>query len=130
MRTSKEKLVEELQFLCDSLQGETPKEPEMILEDLRLSTGWLARTAELVADAEYYLNVRRGETTAELYEARVAHVLSRLKEAGVEANRMSVSDGMPGGSGMPSARLVIVQKGAPSPTTATQGAYRETVRQP
>ena len=65
MRTTKEKLVEELQFLCDTLQGSTPKEPELILEDLRFSTGYLARTAELVADAEYYLNVRRGEVAHE-----------------------------------------------------------------
>ena len=36
------------------------------------------------------LNIRRGETAAQLYDARVAHVLSRLKDAGVETSRMSV----------------------------------------
>jgi hypothetical protein len=57
------------------------------------------------------LNIRRGRTGTELYEARVAYVMSKLKEAGVETNRMSVSDGMPGGSGMPAERVVtIVQR--------------------
>ena len=65
MRTTREKLVEELQVLYDSLGGGTPKESELVLEDLQFSTGWLARTAELVADAEYYLNVKRGDVAHE-----------------------------------------------------------------
>ncbi len=52
------------------------------------------------------LNVRKGETGAELYTARVAQVQSRLKEAGVDVSRMTISDGMPGGPGMPSEALV------------------------
>lgn len=54
------------------------------------------------------LNIRRGEAMDVLYEARVAHVLTRLKDAGVETARMSVSDGMPGGPGMPSERVVTI----------------------
>lgn len=54
------------------------------------------------------LNVRRGEASGELYDARVAHVLSRLKEFGVETSRMSVSDGMPGGTGMPAESVVTI----------------------
>lgn len=65
MITPKVKLAEELQVLYDSLGGGTPKAPEDVLEDLQFSTGWLARTAELVADAEYYLNVKRGEVAHE-----------------------------------------------------------------
>lgn len=61
MRTTKEKLAEELHFLYDSLAGGTPKDPNEVLEDLQFSTGWLARTAEMVADAEFFLNVKRGE---------------------------------------------------------------------
>ncbi len=52
------------------------------------------------------LNVRKGETGAELYTARVAQVQSRLKEAGVDVSRITISDGMPGGPGMPSEALV------------------------
>jgi hypothetical protein len=52
------------------------------------------------------LNVRQGETSAALYGARVAQVQSRLKEAGVDVSRMTISDGMPGGPGRPSEAIV------------------------
>ncbi len=66
------------------------------------------------------LNVRRGETAAELYDARVAQVLSQLKEAGIEMGLMSVSDAMPGGPGMPAERVVtIVQEEGTVSTRAT-----------
>jgi hypothetical protein len=52
------------------------------------------------------LNVRRGETTAALYDARVAQVQKRLKEAGVDVDRMTIADGMPGGPGMPSEAIL------------------------
>jgi hypothetical protein len=58
------------------------------------------------------LNLRRAnEISAALYEARVAYVTGRLKEAGVEPGRVSVSDGTPGGPGMRSEQVVtILQK--------------------
>ena len=58
------------------------------------------------------LNVHQGEgISAELYKARVAFVTSRLKEAGIEPGRVNVTDGMPGGPGMPAERVVtILQK--------------------
>jgi len=69
------------------------------------------------------LNIGAGEAGAELYEARIAHVLIRLKEAGVETDRTSVSDGMPGGPGMPSERVVTVfQKKSESSTSMRSGS--------
>ncbi len=62
------------------------------------------------------LNIRRAETSTELYEARVAYVMNKLKEAGVETNRVSVSDGMPGGPGMPAERVVTILQREPSRT--------------
>jgi hypothetical protein len=58
------------------------------------------------------LNVRAGDgISAELYQARVAYVTNRLKEAGVKPGRVSVSDGMPGGPGLRSEKVVtILQK--------------------
>jgi hypothetical protein len=58
------------------------------------------------------LNVRRGEgISPELYQARIAWVTSRLKEAGIDPARVTISDGMPGGPGLPSERVVtILQK--------------------
>ena len=58
------------------------------------------------------LNVRRGETAPELYQARLTHVIEALKKAGVDTARMVVADGMPGGDGMASERVVtIMEKG-------------------
>lgn len=64
--------------------------------------------AEHLQQYDGTLNVRRGETRADLYEARVAYILQKLNEAGIETGRISVKDGMPGGSGMPSERVVDV----------------------
>lgn len=54
------------------------------------------------------LNIRRHEITAELYEARVNFVRERLRQAGINVERMSISDGMPGGSGMASERVLTI----------------------
>lgn len=66
--------------------------------------------------AEYpgLLNIRQGDgVSAEMYKARVAYVTSRLKQAGVESGRVNVSDGMPGGPGIRSEKVVtILQKGS------------------
>lgn len=60
------------------------------------------------AEHEGTLNIRRGETSPELYEARMVHVIEELKKAGVDTDRMAIADGMPGGSGMPSERVVKI----------------------
>jgi len=54
------------------------------------------------------LNVRRGDVPAELYERRVSFVTDQLRQAGVEVGRMGLSDGMPGGTGMSSNRVVLI----------------------
>ncbi len=72
------------------------------------------------------LNVHRDETISpELYKARVAHVTSRLKDAGIDSARVSISDGMPGGSGLPAERVVtILEKSAES---SAKSYSRETI---
>ena len=69
------------------------------------------------------LNVRRDQASDELYEARVTYVVNRLKEAGVNVDNMHMADGMPGGSGMSSERVVtILQKpGQESMSTGLNG---------
>ena len=66
------------------------------------------------------LNVRRGDAPAELYEARVASVMQGLKEMGVNTARMNLSDGMPGGTGMASERVVTILKEEPKISETTQ----------
>ena len=67
-----------------------------------------------------HLNIRRGSITTDLYEARIKMVQERLLEAGVNRQRISISDGMPGGSGITSERmLIILQKGPQSNSTGS-----------
>jgi hypothetical protein len=64
------------------------------------------------------LNVQRGEADEKLYQARIASVMGGLKKAGVDADSMRLSDGMPGGDGMSSERVVeILKKGSKSAGT-------------
>ncbi|MBA7588160.1 hypothetical protein ES708_30210 [subsurface metagenome] len=62
------------------------------------------------------LNVCRNNTTENLYQARVDFVLNRLQETGVAVDRISVSDGMPGGPGMPSERVLSIMESKDQPT--------------
>lgn len=70
-----------------------------------------------------HLNIRRHNTTADLYEARVNMVHERLQGAGIDMERISISDDMPGGSGIASERVLIIleraSKGASKATSTT-----------
>jgi hypothetical protein len=62
------------------------------------------------------LNIRQGEgIPPELYKARVAYVTSRLKDAGIDPARVNISDGIPGGPGLPSERVVTILREAENP---------------
>lgn len=74
----------------------------------------LAILAGHFAEYEGTLNVRRGDTEPGLYEARVVHVMEELAKAGVDVHRMNIADGMPGGSGLPSERVVIIMEASRS----------------
>jgi hypothetical protein len=54
------------------------------------------------------LNIRRGDVPDELYDARVTHAVEMLKQYGVKIDRVSISDSLPGGTGMPSERVVMI----------------------
>src|SRR6267142_704023 len=64
------------------------------------------------------LNVRRGETGQPLYESRVKTVLERLAAAGVTSSSVAVKDGLPGGEGISSERVLVILKGKMSKGTA------------
>jgi hypothetical protein len=71
------------------------------------------------------LNVRRGDASPELYKKRVEVVAAALDRAGVPAGSVRVADGLPGGDGMPSVRVVeITRPKAPS------GMYTQETRAP
>jgi len=73
------------------------------------------------------LNVRRNNTTEELYQARVNFVLNRLKQAGVETS-ITVSDGMPGGDGMPSEEVLKIMERKDRPLQGKTGTSGTTTR--
>lgn len=60
-----------------------------------------------------HLNIRRHKTAAALYEARVNTVHGRLLEAGINMERISISDDMPGGTGITSERVLNILEKAP-----------------
>ena len=67
-----------------------------------------------------HLNIRKQNTPGDLYNARVNMVRERLQQAGIAMKRISISDGMPGGSGMTSERvLVILEKASEGASTTS-----------
>ncbi len=69
------------------------------------------------------LNIRRHNTAAALYEARVNLIHERLQEAGIDMERIRISDNMPGGSGITSERiLVILERESEKPSPATSSS--------
>lgn len=67
-----------------------------------------------------HLNIRKHNTAEDLYDARVNMVRERLQQAGIAMERISISDGMPGGSGITSERvLVILERASEGISTTT-----------
>jgi len=55
-----------------------------------------------------HLNIRKYNIPVELYGARVESVHKRLQEAGINMDQISISDDMPGGSGIASESILII----------------------
>lgn len=56
------------------------------------------------------LNIRQGNVSDEIYQARVNFVLKKIKEAGINREKISIADDMPGGSGMSSEKVLTILK--------------------
>jgi hypothetical protein len=54
------------------------------------------------------LLISRGGASKELHEARVRAVLAALEESGVAKTQVAVHDGLPGGDGLPSTKVVEI----------------------
>ena len=52
------------------------------------------------------LNVNRGDASEELYNARLKTVAQRLSLAGVDSSRVKIGEGLPGGDGITTDRVV------------------------
>ena len=76
-----------------------------------------------------HLNVRRQNTPADIYEARVKLVHASLQEAGIDMERMTISDDMPGGTGITSERiLVILEKPSKAASSGTSTSFTSGTR--
>ena len=74
------------------------------------------------------INVRQGGATDALYKARLLTVISEMTKAGVPMQNMTVGDGLPGGDGMVSDRVVkILEKPSPAVGLAAPTTGYETV---
>lgn len=61
------RLVEEIETLYGSIAEPISKgNPEALMDDLSYSCQWLARSAVLVADAQYHLDAARGRVAEEV----------------------------------------------------------------
>jgi hypothetical protein len=78
---------------------------------------------------EQPLNIRRGPEPEPLYAARVETILTAVTAAGVDADRIDVRDGLPGGAGMASDRVILIHAAdratVTSGGTATHGATKQ-----
>lgn len=54
------------------------------------------------------LNLSRGDTAEALYTARIATVIKTLADTGVEKDRITLADALPGGDGMVSERMLNI----------------------
>jgi hypothetical protein len=63
------------------------------------------------------LNVRRANAPAPLFDARVAEVTRALAKSGVPDGRVRVGDGLPGGDGVTSERVIEILSKPSTPLT-------------
>ncbi|MHC4743967.1 MAG: hypothetical protein ACYS8Z_18775 [Planctomycetota bacterium] len=71
------------------------------------------------------LNVRRGGASEELYNGRIEKVGALLSDEGVDPERIGITDGLPGGPGMTSEKVLTILENAAEPGTrkTTAGTY-------
>ena len=54
------------------------------------------------------LNIRQGEVSSEIYQARINLVIEKIKDAGIDKKKINISDDMAGGSGMSSEKVLVI----------------------
>ncbi len=86
--------------------------------------------ADHFAKAGGDLNVRRQNADPSLYEARVKAVLERLAQAGVPSGAVAVKDGLPGGDGISSERVIVILKGKMSSSSSSSSTTTSTSTAP
>lgn len=73
-----------------------------------LGQGDLEILAQHFKDTPGPLNVRRAGASEDVYKARVAAVVAFLRDKGVNPDKVTVSDSIPGGKGMASEQVISI----------------------
>ena len=69
----------------------------------------LAVLAEHFGQSPWDLNIRRATESLEIYQARVEQAKQTLTEFGLDPVRISIADGLPGGRGMQTERMLTIK---------------------
>lgn len=85
---------------------------ELGQKDLAVLTGYFVKHPG-------HLNIRKRNTPGDLYNARVNLVRERLLQGGIAMERISISDDMPGGSGVTSERVLVILEQASKSISTT-----------
>jgi uncharacterized membrane protein YgcG len=72
----------------------------------------LAVLAEHFGQSPWDLNIRRATESLEIYQARVEQAKQTLTELGLDPARITIADGLPGGRGMQTERMLTIQSAA------------------
>lgn len=67
------------------------------------------------------LNIQRGDADGQLYQQRVDLVRNMMLDAGIDGTRLTIREGLPGGSGVDSARGSMINERANEQRSSTSG---------
>ena len=69
------------------------------------------------------LNVSRDGASEILYQERITYVIGQLKKDGIDLSKLVISDGMPGGSGMPASDVLQIKEADQKAREARRKSY-------
>jgi len=69
-----------------------------------------------------FLNIRKSDTPSDLYASRVEFVYQQLQKAGLNTDKINITDEMPGGSGIASETILVILEKEDETTTSVSQA--------
>jgi hypothetical protein len=71
-----------------------------------------------------FLNIRKSDTPPDLYASRVELVYQKLQKAGLNMDKINISDEMPGGSGIASETILVILEKEDETTSSSTGTSK------
>jgi len=85
-----DELVKEIEYLYESLKKPFARSGQELMDDLDYRCQWLARSAELLAEAQYHVDKRRGEEAERVARMDINTTLAKEIINGATANERRV----------------------------------------